>query len=316
MEWLAGMMYILTHPCLSIAVPERPMLTTADIHIRDPFVLLLADGTYVMYGTVGAESWTPYATGTDCYTSTDLLHWDGPFRVFTPPAGFWADRNFWAPEVHAYQGKYAMFMTFKAEGVRRGTQILLADSPRGPFLPISDGPATPRDWECLDGTLHVDNDGHPWMVFCHEWVQVGDGEICAVRLSDDLTTPLGEPHLLFRASEAPWAEEINSKGRRGIVTDGPWMHRTADGTLLMLWSSFRAGAYTVGIAQSASGDILGPWRQQPQPLYDADGGHCMIFRTFDGQLKLSLHRPNASPNERPDFVALHEDGGTLVVSAG
>jgi arabinan endo-1,5-alpha-L-arabinosidase len=293
-------------------IPERTVPKNTDIHIRDPFVLpVQEDGQYYLYGTRGPEAWTPSASGLDYYTSSDLEHWDGPFPAFRPPAGFWADRNYWAPEVHPYRGRFYMFVTFKAEDARRGTQILAADSPRGPFLPISDGPATPRDWECLDGTLHVDAEGKPWIVFCHEWVQVGDGEICALRLSDDLTTTTGEPQMLFCASEAPWADELVSKNRRGYVTDGPSMHRTADGTLLMLWSSFRGGRYAAGVARSVSGDISGPWIQQPEPLYDADGGHCMVFGTFDGGLRLAYHRPNPTPDERPYFVPLHEDGGTL-----
>jgi hypothetical protein len=225
--------------------------------------------------------------------------------------GFWADRNFWAPEVHVYRGRCYMFASFKSAEARRGTQILAADGPQGPFLPISDGPVTPRDWECLDGTFFLDNADQPWIVFCHEWVQVGDGEICALRLSDDLTSAVGEPHLLFRASEAPWTEELNSKGRVGIVTDGPWVHRLASGELLVLWSSLRSSGYTVGIARALSGGILGPWEQVPEPLFAGDGGHCMTFRTFDGALRLALHRPNPSPHERPLFVPLRETASSL-----
>ena len=291
------------------------MLKTRDIHTRDPFVLPVAtEKQYYLYGTTGADAWTASATGFDYYTSPDLHTWDGPFPAFRPPADFWADRNFWAPEVHAYRGRWYLLASFKAEGARRGTQILGADSPRGPFVPVSAGPVTPREWECLDGTLFVSVEGQPWMVFCHEWVQVGDGEICALPLSADLTAAVAPPRLLFRASEAPWTHEINSKGRKGYVTDGPWLHRLASGTLLMLWSSFGAGGYTVGIARSASGDILGPWQQEPAPLYAGDGGHCMAFRTFDGQLWLAFHRPNPSPNERPQFVRLRESESSLEIA--
>jgi hypothetical protein len=204
-----------------------------------------------------------------------------------------------------------MFITFKAEGVCRGTQILAADSPAGPFEPISEGPVTPRDWECLDGTLFVDADDQPWMIFCHEWVQVGDGEICAVRLSHDLSAAIDAPHVLFRASEAPWAEELVSKNRRGYVTDGPWVHRLAGGALIILWSSFRMGEYTVGAARSDSGSVLGPWQQLPDPIYEGDGGHCMVFRDFDSQLWLAFHRPNPTPHERPHFIRLHENAASL-----
>lgn len=290
------------------------MLKNNDIHIRDPFVLpITAEKKYYLYGTTGPESWTNFASGIDYYTSHDLQNWEGPFPAFRPPTGFWADRNFWAPEAHVYRERYYLFATFKAEGVRRGTQILAADGPQGPFLPISEGPITPHDWECLDGTLFVDTNDQPWIVFCHEWVQVGDGEVCALRLSDDLKSSIGQPHLLFRASEAPWAEEINSNGRKGYVTDGPRLHRMANGDLTMLWSSFKMGSYTVGVARSASGDILGPWEQLPEPLYSGDGGHCIVFHAFDGQLLLAFHRPNQSPNERPQFVSLRESGSSLAI---
>jgi len=290
------------------------MLKNTDIHLRDPFVLpISAEQQYYLYGTTGPEAWNSPAHGIDYYTSADLQNWEGPFPAFRPPAGFWSDRNFWAPEVHGYRGRYYMFASFKAEGVCRGTQILAADGPQGPFLPITTGPVTPRDWECLDGTLFVDAHAQPWMVFCHEWVQVGDGEVCALRLSDDLTAAVEPPHCLFRASEAPWVQEINSKGRKGFVTDGPWLHRLAGGELLLLWSGFGAGGYTIGVARSTSGDILGPWQQLAEPLYAADGGHGMIFRTFEGRLMLAYHRPNASPNERPEFVPLRESGTSVEI---
>ena len=293
------------------------MLKTTDINIRDPFVLPVPqEKKYYLYGTRGQEAWGDSATGLDYYTSTDLEHWEGPFVAFTPPAGFWSDRNYWAPEVHAFHGRYYMFATFKAEGVRRGTQILAADTPAGPFLPTSDGPLTPSDWECLDGTLYVDADDNPWMVFCHEWVQVGDGEICALRLTKDLTAAIGEPQLLFHASEAPWAQELNSKGRKGYVTDGPSMYKLKNGKLLILWSSFSTSGYTVGLARSTNGEITGPWEQLSEPLYAADGGHCMLFRTFDGHLLMTFHSPNATLQERPHFVEIKESGAALETNQG
>ena len=90
------------------------------------------------------------------------------------------------------------------------------------------------------------------------------------------------------------------------------MHRLPNGELLILWSSFVAGDYAIGVARSESGTILGPWQQDAQPLYSGDGGHCMTFRDFDGNTWLSLHRPNAFPNERPLFLPLNENPLTLI----
>lgn len=281
-----------------------------DIHIRDPFILL-EGGRYYLYGSRGNEAWGK-ATGLDVYESDDLVSWSGPSVVFTPPEGFWADMHFWAPEVHQYHGKFYMFVSFKSETACRGTQILVADTPKGPFTLHSDGPVTPRDWECLDGTLYIDRDRKPYMVFCHEWLQVKDGEMCAVRLSDDLKQAVGEPFLLFRASEPDWA----LKDKTEFVTDGPWMYRTACGKLLMLWSSSAANGYVEAIAYSDNGDVTGRWQHQKQLLFDQDGGHGMIFTSKEGKLFFILHNPNNSPMERPVILPLEERDGTLAVIRG
>ena len=278
-----------------------------DIHIRDPFILL-EGGRYYLYGSRGNEAWGK-ATGLDVYESDDLVSWSGPSVVFTPPEGFWADMHFWAPEVHQYHGKFYMFVSFKSETACRGTQILVADTPKGPFTLHSDGPVTPRDWECLDGTLYIERDGKPYMVFCHEWLQVKDGEMCAVRLSDDLKQAVGEPFLLFRASEPDWA----LKDKTEFVTDGPWMYRTTCGKLLMLWSSSAANGYVEAIAYSDNGDVTGRWQHQKQLLFDQDGGHGMIFTSKEGKLFFILHNPNNSPMERPVILPLEERDGTLAV---
>ena len=288
------------------------MPTKYDIQMRDPFVLR-HDGElmYYLYGSTDPDIWKGKAIGFDVYRSRDLTQWEGPFPAFRPAPDFWSDTNYWAPEVHAYCGKYYMLATFKADGVCRGTQALVADHPLGPFHPHSDGPLTPIDWECLDGTLWIDSAGAPWLVFCHEWVQVVNGTICAMPLTPGLDRAAGEPVLLFAAKDAEWVEPV--KNGAGYVTDGPYAYTCAGGELLLLWSSFRQGRYALTVARSATGDILGPWTHEPEPLYENDGGHGMIFRTFDGRIMLALHAPNRTPDERPLFIELTEQDGRLGV---
>lgn len=281
----------------------------ADINIRDPFVLV-HEGKYYLYGTRGATCWGE-ATGFDVYVGTDLDNWSEPVACFENDGSFWADRNYWAPEVHAYRGKFYMFASFKREGVCRGTAILRADSPMGPFVPHSQGCITPADWECLDGTFYLSPDGKPYMVFCHEWVQAGDGEVCAVELTENLSAPAGEPRLLFRASEASWCQvKHHSSGVSGCVTDGPFLWRTTDGTLLCLWASFSEGGYTEAVARSDNGDVTGRFTQI-ESLFMDDGGHGMVFRGLDGQLYLTLHTPNEHLLERPHFYPIRDAGDYL-----
>jgi arabinan endo-1,5-alpha-L-arabinosidase len=96
-----------------------------------------------------------------------------------------------------------MFATFETAGGYRGTQILVSDNARRPFAEWFHGPVTPDDWECLDGTLHIDEDEKPWIVFPQGWTQVHNGAMSAQRLNDDLSKPAGRPVFLFNASEAP-----------------------------------------------------------------------------------------------------------------
>jgi len=279
-------------------------LRCADIAVRDPFVLpMKKDGLYYLYGTCPTFGQKPFL----CYTSKDLNTWSGPISILDLPENFWANRDYWAPEVHPWKGRYYLFATYAAhEGKIRRTHICAADSPLGPFRPIGDRPQTPAGWMCLDGTLFVDDEGAPWMVFCHEWVQVQNGEICAVRLSDDLSKAEGEPKLLFKASAAPWVRDKKDK-----ITDGPFLHRSGSGKLLMVWSSFgKDNQYKVGLARSTSGKLEGPWEQQAKPLYESDGGHAMLFKTFDGQLMMALHTPNHHPS-RPVFIPIRDNGDTL-----
>ena len=183
-----------------------------------------------------------------------------------------------------------MFVSFKNPEICRKTAILKSDLPVGPFELFADN-ITPETWECLDGTFYVDEGGTPFMVFCHEWTQIRDGEIAAVRLSEDLSESIGDPKVLFKASEAFWAD----KGATDYVTDGPFIVKS-DGKLIMLWSSLAGGKYVQAV--SVAEDIFGKWKHLSL-LFNEDGGHGMIFQDFKGKYHLVLHYPNKASEERP-----------------
>ena len=274
-------------------------MKSSEIRIRDPFILSDAkSGTYYLYGTTDKLPWGGPGEGFDVYAGRDLVNWEGPYPAFRKPKDFWAEENFWAPEVHRVDGAYYMFASFKAKGKSRGTQILKSESPLGPFVPISEGPVTPETWECLDGTFY-EQDGEPWIIFCHEWTQIRNGAVCAMRLSAGLKEAAGEPQVLFHAKDAPWVRAAGEGDN--YVTDGPFLFNEG-GRLYMLWSSFAATGYAMGLAVSESGRVDGPWRQMERPLDVKDGGHGMIFESFEGKKYLIYHAPNKTPLERPVMV--------------
>ena len=283
-------------------------LRADEIQIRDPFVLPVhAAQSYFLYGTTDLDSCKEdHATGFDAYRSRDLVRWEGPFPVFRPTADFWGKFHFWAPEVHCWHGRYFMFASFKGSGRHRGTQVLVADHPLGPFLPHSPEAVTPAEWECLDGTLYVGPDGKPWMIFSRDWPQTTIGAYAAIPLAEDLSASAGPAFELFRVNDAPWVIAPPWQAERAaqglppcFVADGAFPFRSTTGELCLLFSSWGRDGYATGVARSRSGELHGPWTPDPAPLFAENGGHAMVFTDFDGAMRLALHEPNEPAPEHP-----------------
>ncbi len=271
-----------------------------DINIRDPFVLF-EGGVYYLYGT-RAKNFGRFVGGFDVYTSTDLENWSEAHECFNADNyGMNIEVN-WAPEVHKYNGSYYMFATFTRKNKLRGTFALKASSPEGPFMPYSEGPLTPEDWECLDGTLYIEN-GKPYLVFCHEHTQIIDGTICYVELTEDLKKAIGEPVYLFNAT-SPYYVTKSTDPKMHYITDGPFMHRKENGELYMLWSTHLNNQYAQCLVKFDDGTITGRFTHL-DPIITSDGGHGMLFRK-DDDLMLTYHSPNKTDYERPVFIKLNK----------
>lgn len=294
-----------------------------NIYLSDPFIYADQNtNTYYMYGSGGNGRVMARA-------SKDLKNWTEPFIVCQFPENHWAgpEAPTWAAEVHTYNGKFYLFTTSDdgkpmGKNIRgddyphRATQIYIANSPKGPFKDFTNNtPHTPSDWPSLDGTLWVE-DGVPYLVFCHEWTQIMDGTVEAVRLPQDLGVPTEKPFTLFRGSDAPYIQESHPDPQKVYVTDGPYLFKTQTGRLGTLWSSWKDDVYVLMAAYSQSGSIRGPWVQDPELLFDKNGGHGMLFRTFDGILMLSMHYvdPNDEHSRRqPMFVEVDNSGDRLTI---
>lgn len=278
-----------------------------DINIRDPFVLV-ENGKYYLYGT-RAANFGQGTGGFDVYVGTDLENWSEPKAVFDSNKYNLNKNSNWAPEVHKFNNKYYIFATFEKEDGMRGTYSLVCDTPDGEFTLCSQKSLTPDGWWCLDGTLYVDKNGIAYLVFCHEHVQIMNGTVCYVKLNDTLSEAVSEAKYMFSGWDAKGATKI--EGNR-YVTDGPFLFRGKNDRLYMIWSTSVNCQYYQCIAVSDNGDIDGNWLQL-DPIFTDDGGHGMVFRSLEGELKLTLHCPNISLSEKPVFFNLTDNGETLLI---
>ncbi len=301
-----------------MAATQSMAVLRKDMGNRDPFVYYDDEsGRFYMTGTVG------HGHGYDIAQTSDptLETWEDWKPAFRCPEGFWADRAFWAPEIHKYKGKYYMIGTGGSPIRPKGIMILVSDTPGGPYTLHAPQPLTPPQYECLDGTLYIDKKGDPWLVYSREWVSAHDGQMRAFRLKDDLTgrLPGAQDVLLFSASSASWSAPWGDNPRNWL-TDGPQPLRLSDGTLVMAWSSNTIlpqpihWGYAVGLAYSTSGEITGPWVQEDKPLYNGYAGHGVIFRHPTEGLKLAVLQPQSGARAYPLFIQVHERNGRLTLA--
>ena len=275
-------------PVMRINVPMD------SIRLSDPFIL--ADKQTSMYYMTG--------TGGLLWKSKDLRFWQGPFRVTqTDPESWMGPRPvIWAAEIHQYNSKYYYFATFTNRAViidsvkgnrieRRACHVLISDKAEGPYIPMQDSVYLPGDKPTLDGTLWIEKDNSPYLVYCYEWLQNGNGTIERILLKPDLSGTIGEGKVLFRASDSPWSREKDDQGNihPHKVTDGPFLFRTGTGRLGMIWTSWVFDVYTQGVAYSESGTLDGPWIQEKEPITPPNFGHGMLFRDLNGKLLMAIH---------------------------
>lgn len=248
-------------------------------------------------------------------TSTDLENWSDGKVIFECSDDFWATGEFWAAELHKYNGKYYLFVSFMSQC----TQILVGDIPDGRFKPLTEWGVTPRGMCCIDGTLYVDKNSQPYIIYSadakimdDEWGSLRDRGIFAMPLSADLKTAIGEPKLLFSGAVCNYTVSRGNRNNEiNYVCEGPFVYENKNG-LYILWSGFTRNGkgervYMQTAARSENGEIDGMWKMFEKPIYCEDGGHGMIFKTFDNKTKLVLHRPNSGGGEEyPVIFDLNE----------
>lgn len=261
----------------------QAQILRSDIGLSDPFIM--ADTKSQKYYMTG--------TGGGLWSSSDLETWDylGFPLQFNNSGWMGMSPQVWASEIHYIDGKYYNMSTFTNGDIdvngtmqpRRAVHIMSSSLPQGKYTLISGSDAIylPAEKTTLDGTYFEDTDGKRYLLYCHEWVQNGNGTIEYIELKPDMTGTIGQGTIMTRAHDATW--------NTSPVTDGPYLFRTQEGRLGMIWTSWHGERYVQGVAYSTSGELSGPWVHEPLPITPDNYGHGMLFRTFDNKLLMSIH---------------------------
>jgi len=285
--------------------------------IGDPHVLP-ANGEYFTFATGGP-------IGFNVWRSQDLTTFSKE-KALKKIA--WASGDYWAPEVYPWQGRYVMLFTARRasdQSLRIG--VAFADEPQGPYEDPIGAPLFDFGYAAIDGTLVVDDEGTPYMIYsrdCSENIVEGrhESHLYGVQLAPDLCATVGEPVLLTQP-DAPW--ETASGDYRW--NEGPAV-LAHDGRYYLFYSAnyYADTAYSVGVA--VADHPLGPYvKQANNPLLrpvEAEGtvlvsgpGHNSFFAVGD-ELFTSYHThtyPLAPSGNRQlciDRVGFHADGTAYI----
>ena len=263
-----------------------------DLRIRDPF-LLAENGSYYLTGTVngGKDGYCEMFCGK---TTEEFVSCGNPIdgkylKGYT---------DLWAPELHKYKDKYYLIVSLYEQEKGRGSMIFVSERPDRGFVPLTGEYITPAGWGCLDATLFVQN-GVPYLYFSNEWITPitndGDGALFVARLSSDLKRIVSAPKKIVSGKYCGISTRKVIGPYEGYVAEGPFVYQEKT-DIVLLWSTFTETGYSIVQSRSKTG-VFGEYIFE-KFLFTEDGGHCMVFETFNGERLLALHQPNVTPFER------------------
>ncbi len=248
-----------------------------DVLIADPFIYREGN-TYYLYGTAADD-------GLYVWTSHDLVNWQRNGYALKRTQSSWARRNFWAPELFKYRGKY--YLHFTAQNANHDRRIVLAegDSPLGPFKEKL-APWWDPGNSVIDSDVFKDDDGKMYLyaVYTPDSLR-GTFQVRVHRLDDQLR--VSKESTLCIMPEKSW--------EGGMVNEGPFVIKHKGYYLLTYsFNGFQDPNYSVGIAWAKS--PTGPWNKTaPGPILtraqgvSGPGHHCFID----------------SPDHKEWFIAYH-----------
>lgn len=265
------------------------------IVMGDPFAFA-HEGKYYLIGT------TSPGQGFQCYESTDLTHWQPKGWAWRKSADSWVTGAFWAPEVKYYRGKF--YLTYS--GLVRDSKpnkllmgLAVSDRPEGPYRDLHT-PWFDPGYSTIDGHIFVDDDGTPYLYFSRNGTQDGYsyGMNYGVRLTPDLSGPVGEPVKLIEASQ-PW-ERINWATNR--CNEGATVLKHG-GRYYMTYSANHTSYPGYGVGYATADHPLGPWtKAEENPILTgqpalgvSSPGHNSIVRTLDGKELFIVYHTHADP---------------------
>lgn len=209
----------------------------------DPAPVVFGDELYVYTGMDrDGNNDNYYMTGYQCFSTTDMQNWTNHGVILKDTDIKWIKQNSaWASQCIERNGKYYYYITGESStGSGRVIGVFVADSPSGPFKDVNGKELVGPNWDYIDPTVIIDDDGQAWLMF-------GNPSCYYVKLKEDMVT-LDGPIQKFNLS-------LPSGTRYG---EGPWIYKH-DKLYYLVFASFVDAFGGESISYCTGPSVTGPW---------------------------------------------------------
>ena len=249
-----------------VGYAENPIVQTS--FTPDPAPVVFGDELYVFTGRDrDGNNDFYYMTGWQCFSTKDMKNWTD-HGCFLEDAEFsWCNKNdAWASQCIERNGKYYFyFTTTNKGGGGRAIGVGVADKPEGPYKDVLGKPLCGPNWDYIDPTVIVDDDGQAWLMF-------GNPKCYYVKLKEDMVTLDGQIQN-FNLSLKPGTK----------YTEGPWIYKH-DKLYYLVFASMVDGFGGESISYCTGPTVTGPWTHQGTIH---EGSNC--FTTHGGIIDYKGH---------------------------
>jgi len=224
---------------------------TTDMYTADPAPLIVGDTLY-LYTThdedvlknnfYTMENWYVFST-------KDMVNWTNHGKIFSLDDVSWADDRAWAPQAIARNDKFYLYVPVHKRNGGMAIAVGVSDKPTGPFKDIGHPLVDEGDWNDIDPTVFIDDDGQAYLYF-------GNPELRYVLLNEDMVS-YDESVGVVRV---PMTEESFGPGNDGTsYGEGPFFYKRKD-IYYMAYAAFRPGKGSEHLGYSTSSTPKGPWK--------------------------------------------------------
>lgn len=234
------------------AFAENPLVQTC--FTTDPAPMVHGDRLYVYTGHDENKADFFWMQEWLVYSTDDMVNWTDHGSPLAIEDFSWGDDRAWAPQCVERDGKFYFYVPLhsKLTGAM-AIGVAVGDSPTGPFKDAIGKPLADGNWDFIDPTCFIDDDGQAYLYW-------GNPTIYYVKLNDDMVSFEGEVQKIVPDAEGfgPGKEVPMEPGKKygSSYTEGPWFYKR-DGKYYMIYA---AGGIPEHIAYSMSDSPTGPWK--------------------------------------------------------